>query len=164
MKALCITVVILVLLFIAIYYGTIAYFKHKIIKGTPPKIYSLEKLENDLQNGIFSDKQIEIFKHCFDSLNDQLAEQTSSQSSNAIESLQQLETTLKQNQNLVPEDLVLVEFGANDTLNQTFDKPFAHKAFVSALKSATIGMYDDNNSQTYYAICDMRSKIRKKRS
>lgn len=164
MKALCITVVILVLLFIAIYYGTIAYFKHKIIKGTPPKIYLLDKLEEDLQNGVFSDKQIEIFKRCFDTINDQLTGQANSQSSNAIESLHQLETTLKQKQNLASEDLVLVEFGANDTLNQTFDKPFTHKAFVSALKSATIGMYDDNNSQTYYAICDMRSKIRKKRS
>lgn len=155
MKTLCITVVILVLLFIAIYYGTIAYFKYKIIKGTPPKIYSLEKLENDLQNGIFSDKQIEIFKHCFGSLNDQLAEQTSSQSSNAIESLQQLETTLKQKQNLVSKDWVLVEFRASDTLNQTFDKPFTHKAFVSALKSATLGVYIDKKHGTYYAICEM---------
>lgn len=164
MKALCITVVILVLLFIAIYYGTITYFKHKIIKGTPPKIYLLDKLEEDLQNDVFSDKQIKIFRRCFNVINNQLSGQTNSQSSNAIESLHQLKTTLKQKQNLASEDLVLVEFGANDTLNQTFNKPFAHKAFVSALKSATVGMYGDNNSQTYYAICDMRSKIHKKRS
>lgn len=152
MKALCITVVILVLLFIAIYYGTIAYFKHKIIKGTPPKIYSLDKLEEDLQNDVFSDKQIKIFRRCFNVINNQLSGQTNSQPSNVIESLHQLETTLEQKQSIPFKDLVLVEFRANDTLNQTFDKPFTHKAFVSALKSATIGMYADSENQAYYAV------------
>lgn len=133
-------------------YGVIAYFKHKIIKGTPPKIYSLGQLEDDLQHDIFSDKQIDIFKHCFDEINSQLAGQTNSQTSDVTESLHQLETTLEQKQSIPFKDLVLVEFRANDTLNQTFDKPFTHKVFVSALKSATIGMYADSENQAYYAV------------
>lgn len=142
----------LLAIFIVAYYGVIAYFKHKIIKGTPPKIYSLGQLEDDLQHDIFSDKQIEIFKHCFDEINSQLTGQTNSQPSDVTESLHQLETTLEQKQPIPFKDLVLVEFRANDTLNQTFDKPFTHKAFVSALKSATIGMYADSENQAYYAV------------
>lgn len=139
-------------MFIVIRYGVIAYLKHKIIKGTPPKIYSLEGLEEDLQNDVFSTKQIEIFKRCFDEINSQLTGQTNSQPSNVSESLQRLKTTLERRQHIPFKDLVLVEFEANDTLNQTFDKPFTHKAFVSALKSATIGMYADSENQAYYAV------------
>ena len=139
-------------MFIVIRYGVIAYLKHKIIKGTPPKIYSLEGLEEDLQNDVFSTKQIEIFKRCFDEINSQLAGKTNSQPSDVTESLQRLKTTLEQKQHILFKDLVLVEFGANDTLNQTFDKPFTHKVFVSALKSATIGMYADSENQAYYAV------------
>ena len=163
MTKLILILLVLLAIFIVAYYGVIAYFKHKIIKGTPPKIYSLGQLEDDLQHDIFSDKQIEIFKHCFDEFNSQLTGQTNSQPSDVTESLHQLETTLEQKQSIPLKDLVLVGFRANDTLNQTFDKPFTHKAFVSALKSATISMYADSEDQTYYAICDIRSKMQKRR-
>ena len=153
MTKLILILLILLVVFIVVRYGVIAYFKHKIINGIPPKIYLLDKLEDDLQNGVFSDKQNKIFKRCFNTINNQLAGQTISQSSNVIESLRQLKTTLEQKQSIPFEDLVLVEFRANDTLNQIFDKPFTHKAFVSALKSATIGMYADSENHTYYAIC-----------
>ena len=152
MAKLIFVLLILIAIFIVAYYGVIAYFKHKIIKGTPPKIYSLEQLEDDLQHDIFSDKQTKIFKRCFDEINSQLTGQTNSQPSDVTESLHQLETTLEQKQSIPFKDLVLVEFRANDTLNQTFDKPFTHKAFVSALKSATIGMYADSENQAYYAV------------
>ena len=152
MTKLILILLVLLAIFIVAYYGVIAYFKHKIIKGTPPKIYSLEQLDDDLQHNVFSNKQIEIFKHCFDEINSQLTGQTNSQPSDVTESMHRLKTTLEQKQHISFKDLVLVEFGANDTLNQTFDKPFTHKAFVSALKSATIGMYADSENQAYYAV------------
>lgn len=152
MTKLILTLLILVAIFIVAYYGVIAYFKHKIIKGIPPKVYSLKQLDDDLQHNVFSNKQIETFKRCFNEINSQLTGQTNSQPSDVTESLHQLKTTLEQKQSIPFKDLVLVEFGANDTLNQTFDKPFTHKVFVSALKSATIGMYADSENQTYYAV------------
>lgn len=152
MTKLILILLILLVVFIVVRYGVIAYFKHKIINGVPPKFYLLDKLEDDLQNGVFSDKQNKIFKRCFNAINDQLVGQANSQPSNVTESLHQLKTTIEQKQSIPFKDLVLVEFGANDTLNQTFDKPFTHKAFVSALKSATIGMYADSENQAYYAV------------
>lgn len=152
MMKLMLILLVLLMIFIVVRYGVIAYFKHKIIKGTPPKIYSLEQLEDDLQHNVFSNKQIETFKRCFDEINSQLTGRTNSQPSDVTESLHQLETTLEQKQSIPFKDLVLVEFRANDTLNQTFDKSFTHKVFVSALKSATIGMYADSENQAYYAV------------
>lgn len=152
MMKLILILLVLLAIFIVAYYGVIAYFKHKIIKGTPPKIYSLEQLDDDLQHNVFSNKQIETFKRCFDEINSQLTGRTNSQPSDVTESLHQLETTLEQKQSIPFKDLVLVEFRANDTLNQIFDKPFTHKVFVSALKSATIGMYADSENQAYYAV------------
>lgn len=147
-----ILILLAITLFIIFRFGLVAYLKHKIINGVPPKLYPLSQLEDDLRYNVFSHQQKRDFVHCFNDMNRPFNQGRATRSSNALEALHQLESNLQLHHHLLPDQLVFVEFQPNGTLNQMFDTNLAHKAFISALESSTIIFTSDDRSRTYYAI------------